>query len=326
MRFGSLFAGIGGFDLGLERAGMECAWQVEIDPWARRVLARHWPSVARYEDVKEVGHHNLEPVDVICGGFPCQDISHAGKRAGIGGERSGLWGEYARIIRELRPRYVIVENVGALLVRGIDVVLRDLAESGYDAEWDIISAAAVGAPHLRERVWIVAYPKLSGVPERRGVEDPCANSERPSRVSGNVNKSGQQQEGEALAYPSDSGTDRRERIEGDDGRHGQAGGVGSGRGRSHGGSEDVGNSLRSIVEGLRPARQQEPHSRRGEVEAKRSGNGAWEYWTAEPDVGRVAHGVPRRVDRLRGLGNAVVPQVVEWIGHRIMEVEACESV
>jgi len=90
VRFGSLFAGIGGFDLGLERAGMECAWQVEIDPWARRVLARHWPSVPRYEDVREVGAHNLEPVDVICGGFPCQDISHAGKRAGIEGERSGL--------------------------------------------------------------------------------------------------------------------------------------------------------------------------------------------------------------------------------------------
>jgi len=264
MTVGSLFAGIGGFDLGLERAGMEVRWQVEIDPFCRKVLAKHWPGVKRYEDVREVGAHNLEPVELICGGFPCQDISNAGKRAGIEGDRSGLWGEYARIIRELRPRYVLVENVAALLVRGIDVVLRDLAESGYDAEWDIISAAAVGAPHRRERVWIVAYP--------------------------------------------DHGQ-----------RAGQAEEIRTGRDASHYGREDVGNSLLSIVEGLRPARQQEPHGRRGEVEAKRSGNGAWEYWAVEPDVVRVAHGVPRRVDRLRGLGNAVVPQVVEWIGRRIME-------
>src|SRR5688572_14262480 len=127
MRFGSLFAGIGGIDLGLERAGMKCAWQVELDPFCRRVLAKHWPDVARYEDVREVGAHNLEPVDLIAGGFPCQDISNAGKRAGIDGERSGLWSEYARIVRELRPRYVLVENVTALLGRGIGRVLGDLA-------------------------------------------------------------------------------------------------------------------------------------------------------------------------------------------------------
>src|SRR5687767_562507 len=111
MTFGSLFAGIGGFDLGFERAGMRCEWQVEIDPYCRRVLAKHWPDVRRWDDVRTFPPDGDWGVDVICGGFPCQDISAAGKQAGIEGERSGLWGEYERIIRVLRPRIVVVENV-----------------------------------------------------------------------------------------------------------------------------------------------------------------------------------------------------------------------
>lgn len=158
MTFGSLFAGIGGFDLGFERAGMECKWQVEIDPFCRKVLAKHWPNVARYEDVRTVGKHNLEWVDVLCGGFPCQDISNAGKRAGIDGERSGLWREFYRIICELRPRYVVVENVAALLVRGMGRVLGNLAEIGYDAEWDSVPASDFIAHIYRDRVFIVAFP------------------------------------------------------------------------------------------------------------------------------------------------------------------------
>jgi len=160
MNFGSLFAGIGGFDLGLERAGMSCKWQVEIDDYATKVLEKHWPDVTRYRDIREVTE--LEPVDLICGGFPCQDLSYAGKGAGITGERSGLWKEYARIIRLVRPRFVLVENVPALLGRGMGVVLGDLAACGYDAEWDCIPAAAVGAPHQRDRAWIVAYPSENG--------------------------------------------------------------------------------------------------------------------------------------------------------------------
>ena len=160
MTLGSLFAGIGGIDLGFERAGFETVWQVEINPYCRRVLERHFPDAERFEDVRTVGRHNLRPVDVIAGGFPCQDISNAGKRAGIDGERSGLWSEYARIICELRPKFVLVENVAALLGRGMGRVLGDLSTLGYDAEWEIISAADVGAPHLRERVWIVAHPHI----------------------------------------------------------------------------------------------------------------------------------------------------------------------
>lgn len=159
LTFGSLFAGIGGFDLGLERAGMICKWQVEIDLFCQGVLAKRWPSVKRYGDIRGCGKQNLEAVDLICGGFPCQDISYAGKGAGIEKEtRSGLWFEFNRIICDLRPRYVVVENVLALLRRGMGTILGGLASSGYDAEWQVVSACAFGAPHTRKRVFIVAYP------------------------------------------------------------------------------------------------------------------------------------------------------------------------
>ena len=155
---GSLFAGIGGFDLGFEREGYEIRWQVEIDKYCNKVLAKHWPEVPRYDDVRDCGLHNLEPVDVIMGGFPCQDLSLAGKQKGLDGERSALWWDYHRIIGELRPRFTVVENVPNLLNRGIDRVCGSLAEIGYDAEWHIVSAADVGAPHLRKRVWLCTWP------------------------------------------------------------------------------------------------------------------------------------------------------------------------
>jgi DNA (cytosine-5)-methyltransferase 1 len=155
---GSLFAGIGGFDLAAERVGWEVKWQVEIDPFCRKVLEKHWPHVRRYEDVRTVGA-KLGYVDVVCGGFPCQDISPAGSRVGIDGARSGLWREYARLVGELRPRYVVVENSADLLIRGMGRVCGDLATLGYDAEWDVVSACALGAPHTRERVFLVAYPE-----------------------------------------------------------------------------------------------------------------------------------------------------------------------
>ena len=157
LTFGSLFAGIGGFDLGFERAGMVCKWQVEIDDYANRVLAKHWPNVRRLPDVRTWPQPDTERVDVICGGFPCQDISYAGRGAGLEGKRSGLFFEAVRVVRQLRPRIVCLENVAALLTRGLDVVLGTLAEIGYDAEWHCIPAAAVGAPHIRDRAWVVAY-------------------------------------------------------------------------------------------------------------------------------------------------------------------------
>jgi DNA (cytosine-5)-methyltransferase 1 len=257
LTFGSLFAGIGGFDLGFERAGMKCEWQVEIDPYATRVLEKHWPAVRRWNDVRTFPPAEGDwYVDVICGGFPCQDISNAGARAGLSGERSGLWYEYARIIGELRPQFVIVENVAALLGRGMDSVLGELSSLGYDTEWHVIQASAVGALHRRERVWIVAH----------------ANGERELQPQGCVGK----ERGRACNC-------RGEMDDTDCRRYGA--------------------SKKAI------------RARRARIEPS-------SWWESEPDVGRVAHGVPARVDRLRGLGNAVVPQVAEWIGRRIVELSS----
>lgn len=156
---GSLFSGAGLCDLGLSWAGFEHRWFCEIDPFCRAVLAGRWPDIPIYGDVSALKGSELPPVDVLCGGFPCQDVSSGGLRAGIKqGTRSGLWLAYARLIGEIRPKYVIIENVRGLLSLGIEIVLGDLAESGYDAEWTVLPAAALGAPHHRERVFIVAYP------------------------------------------------------------------------------------------------------------------------------------------------------------------------
>lgn len=162
LRVLSLFAGIGGLDLGLERTGgFETVAFCEIDPFCRRVLAKHWPDVRQYEDVRELTADTLRrdgvDVDVVCGGFPCQDISIAGRGAGLKGRRSGLWFEFLRLIGELRPEVILVENVAKLRSRGLDEMLRGLDEIGYDAEWHCLPAAYVGAPHRRDRVWVIAY-------------------------------------------------------------------------------------------------------------------------------------------------------------------------
>lgn len=190
LRVLDLFSGIGGFSLGLERTGgFQTVAFCEIDPFCRRVLAKHWPKVKQYEDVRTLTAETLQrdgiAVDVICGGFPCQDISSAGNRAGITGPRSGLWSEFARLIREIRPRYAIVENVADLLGFGLDHVLGELAEIGCDAEWHAIRAAVLGAPHERDRVWVIAYPQ--GVSGRRGVgEGPRrkSNGRQPKNGTG----------------------------------------------------------------------------------------------------------------------------------------------
>lgn len=167
---GSLFSGVGMCDLGLSWAGMQHAFFCEVDPYCRSVLAKHWPDVPIYNDVRSLRGADLTHIDILCGGFPCQDVSSGGKRAGIKeGTRSGLWYEYARLIGEIQPRYVIIENVRGLLSCGIEIVLRDLAALGYDAEWEVLPAAALGAPHHRERVFIVAYPHCDGRDPEHGV-------------------------------------------------------------------------------------------------------------------------------------------------------------
>lgn len=234
-----LFSGIGGFSLGLERAGMKTVAFCEIDPFCRRVLKKHWPDVPIYEDVRTLTADRLRAdgivADVICGGFPCQDISVAGKGEGIEGERSGLWGEYARLIGEIRPRLVIMENVAALLGRGLGRVLGDLATLGLDAEWHCIPASAVGAPHQRDRVWIVGHTKRLNHP-----------SQLIRRVL-------------ATAWPE--------------------------------------TRLGELVRISSPAFRDEAFS----------------------TLGGMDDGVPNRLDRLRALGNSIVPQIPEIIGVALMK-------
>ena len=269
-----LFSGIGGFSLGLERAGMRTVAFCEIEPFCRSVLKTHWPDVPIFEDVTKLKASDInEQVNVIAGGFPCQDISTAGRGAGLSGSRSGLWFEYHRLINEIQPQFAIIENVSALRSRGLDDVLRSLAEIGYDAEWHCIPASAVGAPHRRDRIWIVAYPSRNRLQEREGEDRESFRSERLQSRMDLVGK-----------------------------------------------SFDVADAIRIGQQGSwahRDARNSEADGERQTTQLIYGSFG--NIWRAEPDVGRVANGVPGRVDRLRALGNAVVPQIPEMIGRAIMD-------
>jgi DNA (cytosine-5)-methyltransferase 1 len=361
---GSLFAGIGGFDLGLQRAGMRVDWQVELDPYCGAVRARHFPEARRFEDVREVGTENLAPVDLVCGGFPCQDLSPAGKGAGLDGARSGLWAEFARIVRELRPGYVVVENVPALLTgKGkrwdrapVGRVLGDLAEAGYDAEWACLSAREFGAPHLRKRVWLVAYPARDAQAGSEATTRPQRERARPGGLEGRARELSdadrdRRPQGVCLgtgaeepARPPDAlrrraGTDVAH-AEGDPERTGLRASGAPRQWRRR--PADCGGARGDVADPERRGRQrgadqprrddpERPATLRGQgaahpargCEESRPGRRlpASEGWGAEPDVGRVADGVPARVDRLAALGNALLPQIAEWIGSRILEYE-----
>lgn len=276
MRCLDLFSGIGGMALGLERAGIKAAAFCEIEPFPQKVLRKHWPDVPIYSDVTKLTREVLyadgvirdgAPIDLIAGGFPCQDLSYAGKGAGIEGARSGLWSEFHRLICEIRPRFVLVENVSALLARGLDRVLGDLAASGYDAEWDCVPASAVGAPHRRDRLFIVAYPYLPDGEARSTHRVGAREQAEPPSCDGSA---------EHVADAQGKGLERR----------------------VFGGN--AWPQLTGFREGCRAIAGQ---------------------WGIEPGMGRVAHGIPRRVDRLKGLGNAVVPQVAEYLGQRIMAAQ-----
>lgn len=159
LKFGSLFSGIGGMDLGLEQAGLRCVFQVEQDEDCLTALRYHWPDVPKFEDIRTfIGNEPIERPDVLAGGFPCQDLSVAGFNKGLSGERSKLWYEFFRLICVFRPRYVVIENVSALINRGLRTVLCNLAEIGYDAEWQVIKASDFALPHSRERLFVIAYP------------------------------------------------------------------------------------------------------------------------------------------------------------------------
>ena len=245
MKVLDLFSGIGGFSLGLERAGMETIAFCEFDEHAQKVLRKHWPDVPIHSDIRELDAKQYRgTVDVICGGFPCQDLSTAGKQVGFSGERSSLYGEMLRVIGECMPRYAIFENVTGLLTgdsgRWFGQFLYDLAQIGFDAEWHCVSASDIGAQHHRDRVWVIAYP--------------CGSRSKVGLARQNV-----RQEGDTRISINLSNEIRRARR-------------------------------KSGVEG----------------------------WSIEPNVGRVANGVPNRAHRLKQLGNAVVPQIPEAIGRAIM--------
>jgi DNA (cytosine-5)-methyltransferase 1 len=266
-----LFSGIGGFSLGLERAGMRTVAFCEIDPFCRKVLAKHWPGVPCYTDIRELSADRLEAdgitaIDTICGGFPCQDVSLAGRRAGMGDTRSGLWSEYRRLVCEIRPRYVIVENTPGLLSLGMGTVLGDLAELRYDAEWYGIPAAYVGADHIRDRVWIVAHTDAGqSLTERR-----------PSEPSSEMEQDAPDPLRAGLSRRIDPREDKQD--------------------------------ARGVVAGPRLAFDApNPFPR--------------EYRKYPPVVGRGVHGIPNRVDRIRALGNCVVPQIPEIIGRAIMSTK-----
>jgi DNA (cytosine-5)-methyltransferase 1 len=317
---GSLFSGIGGLELGLEWAGMRTLWQVEKSAYCRAQLAKHWPDVVRYADVKDVGSHNLAPVDIICGGFPCQDISYAGKGAGLTGHRSGLWSEFARIIGEMEPRYAIVENVPALLTRGIDQVLGTLADLGYDAEWRTISAADVGAPHLRKRLFIMAYANRErGRSLLRG-----GNEEQGAQAAGSSASVG-------MAHTDDLGSARHKR-----------GGWEAEHGTEYT-RDKLGNTNRTgLVEQRQPERLPEEFGsaeRRGQkirgwadATPVRGADGTIRLIPREAaeagpqsSLWPVADGIPGRVARLSAIGNAVVPEVAEQVGYWVQQLERSRS-
>jgi len=319
--FGSLFAGIGGLDLGLERAGWICKWQVEIDSYCLAVLRKHWPNVPKFGDVKTIREGELENVDLICGGFPCQSVSVAGKRKAQADER-WLWPEFARIIRMVRPRFVLVENVPGLRSanqgRAMGEVLGDLAACGYDAEWNRVSAASVGAPHLRERIFIVAYTNSVGL-------DRCSNrwgNKSPAEWSPSGVQKGLQRELETEQVDQDVADSESERA--------------------------VPIQQPRFFNRIKPSRAdvayansngclcrqtQEFPNQVGKQTFSQVSSGR--QWAVEPCLGdlvnglppelagrliRVAKKCPDRVNKLRALGNSIVPQVAEYVGRRVLTI------
>lgn len=317
----SLFTGIGGLDLAAEWAGFETVGQCEWADYPTKVLEKHWPDVPRWRDIRTLTKEDfyertgLRAVDVISGGFPCQPFSVAGKRRGKEDDRY-LWPEMLRVIQELRPAWVVGENVAGIVSMALDQVLSDLESIGYACQTFTVPACAVDAPHRRDRCAIVGYAKHDGL--------------SPATIPGSTEKAGRNEPQGANTSSKSTGTGMRrncaavadtERIglreDGDQSAHDQK--------RDNPAHREEWNAeLCEAGCGSGDVSDAESQCRNwGEQIAKpagrpRSPNGVW--WPAEPDVGRVAHGVPNRVDRLRCLGNAVVPQQFYPVFKAIAEV------
>ena len=281
IKIGSLFSGIGGFELGLERAipNSDTIWQVEQDKFCQKVLKKHWPHAKIYNDVREISAENVEPVDLLCGGFPCQDISISNsKGAGLNGKKSGLWWEMHRIIRSLRPRVVVLENVANILFKGGLEVVGALTESGYNCEWGIVSARQMGAPHLRRRWFCVAYSDKK--PLQKHIQSEPAQ-EREQSAQGDSQTD--------AAYSNSNIT------------------------------QHINASISDLEKmGKAPKRQSFGCANMSTIKHKKA-RCYWIEHEAPSPICRVDDGISDRVDRIRALGNAIVPQCSEYIGRLIHE-------
>ena len=279
-----LFSGIGGFSLALERVGFKTIGFCEIDPYCRLLLQKHWKGVTIHNDIKKLEAKDIsKPVDILTGGFPCQPYSVAGKQKGTDDNRY-LWPDMFRIIKEVKPTFVIAENVrGIINIQNgmvFETVCSDLEAEGFEVQSFIIPAAGVGAPHKRERVWIVGYSKhngsLTSKIERR-------NTETSTRTQEGTNTT--------LEPKGTSGSRNNVTME---------------------------NTRRKLYERPSVGEKNEDETRKEITDQhQRSSSTSWGSWQSEPNVGRVANGVPQRAHRLRGLGNAIVPQIAEEIGKAI---------
>ena len=306
MKVLDLFSGIGGFSLGLHRAGMKTVAFCEVDLFCRKVLAKHWPNVRIHDDVRTLdGNEYRGTVDVVCGGFPCQPFSVAGKRAGKDDDRH-LWPEMLRIIREVQPSYVIGENVAGFVNMELDNCLSDLEAIGYACGAFVIPACAVDAQHRRDRVWILAHS--NGDSESISPINAEARSKPATNVGDTSSQSGRSRK------PSEgSGRLGMERPVLAEARRQEASDQSGGSGKNVSNANSASEQGRRLSIGVH-AQYSDSDGRSDE-----SGRSAPSKWKPEPGVGRVVNGVPRRMDRLKSLGNAVVPQVVEQIGRVIME-------
>lgn len=326
-----LFSGIGGFSLGLERTGgFETVAFCEIEEFPRKVLAKHWPDIPIHGDVKDLKGNEFGPIDLICGGYPCQPFSNAGKRQGEKDDRH-LWPEVIRIVATIRPRWCLFENVAGHISMGLDEVLSNLEDEGYTGWPLVIPACAVDAPHRRDRVWIVANTssgRLSPSIEGQDKQPRRTKVERTSQID--ANNDGIQRERECTdSGKSNTGTNGRNNsrrvCENVADSEGQSLGTGlredEPRGKrwgrsSHSGGEDVTNTKRKHYDNGRFGTSED-----GGQQSEPSEICSGKFWLPEPGMGRVANGIPGRVDRLKGLGNAVVPQIPEIIGYAILEAE-----
>ena len=311
LRMIDTFSGIGGFSLAARwLGGIETVQFVERDHYCQQVLAKHWPTVPIHDDIC-----TFSPApgsaDIVCGGFPCQDISQAGKGAGLAGSRSGLFYELLRVVRLVGPQYIVLENVAAITHRGMDDVLGALAEAGYDAEWACIPAAAVGACHQRDRWWLVAYPNSgngqSGPLARSAVHEQAAcqgtNSDAGSADEISTDAShptGQQCHDGGLAHSA--GPARAAAQFGDGDR------------------ADAPHANHQRRQERQPAAITSGAGRISWGDAQRQLNPDWRSYISEPVLCRGDDGLSGRVDRLKALGNAVVPQVAMVPLARVLEL------